>query len=117
MPGSASRTVARVAVAVRTSIFAPQIASSRIAHPAPRAAGCATRANNALGSSAQWPPTATVSGLLSDDPAKNPHFHDWNLLFMKYCDGEVRAQTRQGFVTRSPHVPPHPHADDSSRAA
>ena len=61
---------------------------------------CATRANNALGSSALWPPTAcgdtqpsgficSSGGILSDNPALNPHLHDYNLAFFPYGDGSA----------------------------
>ena len=41
-----------------------------------------------LGSSKSWPPTADFpGGLLSDDQTANPDFYNWNLAFVKYCDG------------------------------
>jgi len=54
---------------------------------------CANRANSSLGSSNSWPrtgpPTADggAAGILSADPIINPHFANWSVAFLGYCDG------------------------------
>ena len=49
---------------------------------------CAARSRSGGGSSSYN--TASVpdyGGVLSSDPALNPRFHGWNMVFLKYCDG------------------------------
>ena len=49
---------------------------------------CASRATGALGSSSSYPPAAaSKGGIVDPDPARNPNFHDWNLVWVPYCDG------------------------------
>lgn len=50
-------------------------------------ADCLQRSKTALGSSINWPLTAEFHGFLSDDPAVNPDFYSWNMVFLMYCDG------------------------------
>eukprot|EP00440_Ansanella_granifera_P061169 gb/GFBE01066309.1/.p1 GENE.gb/GFBE01066309.1/~~gb/GFBE01066309.1/.p1 ORF type:complete len:402 (+),score=65.78 gb/GFBE01066309.1/:1-1206(+) len=57
-------------------------------------ADCSGRKQSQLGSSKYW--SHTLSGekagaisLLSDDPAVNPDFHDFNHLYVPYCSGDV----------------------------
>ena len=48
---------------------------------------CVSRSKGNLGSSKQWPQTATFDGFLSDDPQINPLFFNWTLVYLMYCDG------------------------------
>ena len=40
-----------------------------------------------IGSSKNWPPSATLHGLMSDDSTVNPDFYQWNVAYVMYCDG------------------------------
>nr|XP_020180389.1 pectin acetylesterase 9 isoform X2 [Aegilops tauschii subsp. strangulata] len=51
------------------------------------ARSCAGRARTSLGSSSLMNKLETFSGLLSNDPAMNPDFYNWNRVKMRYCDG------------------------------
>lgn len=48
---------------------------------------CAARAKGYLGTSNNLRDSMVVGGLLSDDETVNPDFHDWNMVFVHYCDG------------------------------
>ena len=48
---------------------------------------CAGRATGGGGSSKYEGPTTNIGGVLSSDPTVNPHFHNWSLVFIHYCDG------------------------------
>lgn len=48
---------------------------------------CYDRSMTPLGSSKSWPASITLGGFLSDDPKVNPHFYNWNTVYVKYCDG------------------------------
>ncbi len=48
---------------------------------------CLERSKTDLGSSKNWPSMTYLSGFLSDDPQLNPLFYNWNMIFLKYCDG------------------------------
>jgi len=52
---------------------------------------CADRAGKDLGSSKFWANTTNCygrcDGILSPDSALNPDFHDWNAVWLGYCDG------------------------------
>jgi O-palmitoleoyl-L-serine hydrolase len=48
---------------------------------------CAGRAMGGGGSSNGMGASMNVGGLLSSDPAVNPHFSNYSLVFMHYCDG------------------------------
>ena len=50
-------------------------------------AACVARSKTDLGSSRNWPPSASFQGFLSDDPDTNRLFNDWNMVFVGYCDG------------------------------
>jgi hypothetical protein len=50
-------------------------------------AECLERSYSKLGSSESWPHTADFSGFLSDNSSTNPDFYDWNVVYIKYCDG------------------------------
>merc|ERR1712166_70576 len=39
--------------------------------------------------------TADLGGLMSQDAAINPDFHDWNKVFLHYCDGASFSSSRQ----------------------
>jgi hypothetical protein len=45
-----------------------------------------------------WPTTASVGGLLSDNCTKNPDFCNFNRVFMKYCDGNSFSGNRDAAV-------------------
>ena len=39
------------------------------------------------------------------DPAKNPTFYDWNMVFLRYCDGGSFSGTRDDPVQARPRPP------------
>jgi hypothetical protein len=55
---------------------------------------CLNRSRTALGSSTFWPPAEEFHGFLSDNATVNPDFHDWNMVFLMYCDGGSFAGDR-----------------------
>ena len=59
------------------------------------ASDCAARAQGGGGSSRYAGPTAFVGGLLSPDPSVNPRFHNYSLVFLKYCDGTSHTSFRE----------------------
>ena len=48
---------------------------------------CYDRSSTKLGSTSNWPQSDEYNGFLSDYPSVNPDFHNWNMVFMIYCDG------------------------------
>lgn len=53
---------------------------------------CLQRAGSPLGSSLSYPPTmAFQGGVLDSDPIQNPLMHDWNKIYLKYCDGSSQT--------------------------
>lgn len=50
-------------------------------------ATCYNRSFTWLGSSKEWPQSHGLDGFLSDNPTVNPHFKDWNIVYIMYCDG------------------------------
>ena len=48
---------------------------------------CLERSKTSLGSSTFWGPTASFNGFLSDEAMYNPQFYNWNVVYLKYCDG------------------------------
>jgi len=48
---------------------------------------CVARSKTPLGSSKFWGPTAVGTGFLSDNQTENPDFYNWNVAYIKYCDG------------------------------
>jgi hypothetical protein len=52
---------------------------------------CVGRSGTADGSSTGYSlpfnPAEGGNGILSSDPDRNPHFYNWNLVFVPYCDG------------------------------
>lgn len=50
-------------------------------------ADCYERSKAIYGSSKKWPESYEFFGILSDDALVNPDFHDWNAVFLMYCDG------------------------------
>lgn len=48
---------------------------------------CLNRSKTRLGSSNNWSPTVEFNGFLSNKEDLNPHFYDWNIFFIAYCDG------------------------------
>lgn len=48
---------------------------------------CYNRSKTDLGSSKHWAPSAAGPGFLSDDINVNPDFYNWNVVYLKYCDG------------------------------
>ncbi|KQJ97730.1 pectin acetylesterase 9 isoform X4 [Brachypodium distachyon] len=51
------------------------------------ARSCAERAGTRRGSTRLMNKLEVFSGVLSDDPAKNPDFYNWNRVKLRYCDG------------------------------
>ena len=48
---------------------------------------CYDRSMTDLGSSKNWRPSLSLYGFLSDDSTVNPDFYQWNVAYVKYCDG------------------------------
>jgi len=48
---------------------------------------CYNRSHSHLGSSSTWSSTQAFYGALSPDQQTNPAFYNWNMVFLKYCDG------------------------------
>ena len=48
---------------------------------------CYERSLTKFGSTKPWPKSLELNGFLSDSPEVNPDFHDWNVVFLVYCDG------------------------------
>ncbi len=48
---------------------------------------CYERSFKPLGSSKNWPKSAALPGFLSDNSTINPGFHNWNIIYVMYCDG------------------------------
>lgn len=40
-----------------------------------------------MGTSTGWRETVNKKNILSGDPEANPKFHNWNKVFIPYCDG------------------------------
>ena len=56
---------------------------------------CAGRAHGGLGSSLQNGPTKEdFGGVMAVDPATNPAFHSWTMVFLRYCDGSSMSSDR-----------------------
>ena len=52
------------------------------------AKACFERAHSSLGSTNKLPASPPIiQGINSPDPTVNPDFHDWNLVWVVYCDG------------------------------
>lgn len=67
---------------------------------------CRLRSNRSMGSTLYDEPEMDFSykGMFSQDPAVNPTMHDWNVVFLRYCDGS-------SFSSKSPLSIPSGHAD------
>jgi hypothetical protein len=48
---------------------------------------CVERSKTVLGTSKFWDKTASFEGLVSASRQTNPDFYNWNLAYLKYCDG------------------------------
>lgn len=49
---------------------------------------CLSRSKGDLGSSKNYPATANLGGgYFDNNPAVNPQMYNWNMVFMRYCDG------------------------------
>lgn len=48
---------------------------------------CLGRSKTDLGSSRNWNQMADFGGFLSDIELFNKKFYDWNIVYVKYCDG------------------------------
>lgn len=59
---------------------------------------CAQRSRTPLGSSKSWAPTFEPQGFLSDNASANADFYDWNVVFVKYCDGASFAGNSDGVI-------------------
>ena len=55
---------------------------------------CYNRSLTLFGSTNNWPSSYGFDGFLSDNPIVNPDFHDWNMVFVIYCDGSSFASDR-----------------------
>lgn len=57
---------------------------------------CYKRSQTNLGSSAKYPATQDFSeaGILSNNTARNPYFHDWSKVYVPYCDGSEHQGSR-----------------------
>lgn len=66
-------------------------------------AACHDRSRTAWGSSryqaATWQPSDPTHWFLSDNPAVNPMMHEWNRLYIPYCDGGSFSGLRTDPVT------------------
>ena len=61
---------------------------------------CYQRAlNEDVGSSKTWQPYMNVGEYMSDDPTENPLASNWNLVYVKYCDGASFAGNNATTVT------------------
>jgi hypothetical protein len=58
---------------------------------------CYDRSNTGLGSSKNYKKFAEASGMRSLRSNENPHFYNWNIVWIKYCDGSThRGNLDQG---------------------
>lgn len=48
---------------------------------------CLERSRGELGSSKSWPSIMQADGIMSSDKDVNPDFYQWNVAYLKYCDG------------------------------
>ena len=48
---------------------------------------CYERAQTEFGSSDKWRPVVNTEGILSPNKKDNKHFYNWNVAYVKYCDG------------------------------
>jgi len=48
---------------------------------------CYERSFGRMGTSTGWRETVNKRNILSGDPEANPKFHNWNKVFIPYCDG------------------------------
>ena len=63
---------------------------------------CKIRQNSDQGSSSFWdsthiPKNSELQDILSDNPEENPHFYDYNHVFLKYCSGDTWTGSRDSF--------------------
>lgn len=56
-------------------------------------ADCRKRSRSPLGSSRLMNPEALFGGILSNSSYWNPYLHDWNCVFVRYCDGSSFSGT------------------------
>ncbi|XP_019857269.1 PREDICTED: pectin acetylesterase 4-like [Amphimedon queenslandica] len=61
---------------------------------------CYQRSMTRLGSSSYWAKTADFDGFLSGLEQTNKYFYNWNLVFVKYCDGSCYS----GYLSKPFHV-------------
>ncbi|PNT67850.1 hypothetical protein BRADI_3g32865v3 [Brachypodium distachyon] len=73
------------------------------------ARSCAERAGTRRGSTRLMNKLEVFSGVLSDDPAKNPDFYNWNRVKLRYCDGGSFAGDSE-FINDFNHL--HERAED-----
>lgn len=43
--------------------------------------------NSTVGTTRYLPATIYEGGIFSDNPERNPHFYNWNHVYIIYCDG------------------------------
>ena len=48
---------------------------------------CLERSKTVFGSSKSWNSSVIAGGIFSDNEMVNGEFHNWNVIYMMYCDG------------------------------
>ena len=48
---------------------------------------CLARSKTPLGTSTLWNGTVDIGGIFSDNGTVNGEFHNWNVIYLMYCDG------------------------------
>ena len=110
---SALREASEPPAAPRTfSHFSPHVSPSACGGWCFSASDCAGRAGGGGGSSNGYAgSTAQIGGLLSADPAVNPRFFNYSLVFIHYCDGSSHTSNATN------PIPTDPGATDVNGAA
>ena len=72
-----------------------------ICHDEASCSGRASRESYRM-SSDRWPSVKAVGGILSADPAENPHFAEANHVFVPYCSSDAWSGTQKGDGDKRP---------------
>ena len=59
---------------------------------------CFSRRGTSMGTSGGWAYFQEPAGVLSDEPELNPDMHNWNAVFLPYCDGSSFLSDRSAPV-------------------
>lgn len=59
-------------------------------------ATCLDRSKTPLGSSYHWTASVEIGGIFSDNATVNGEFHNWNVVYLGYCDGASFSGYRWG---------------------